>query len=123
MGCQHESRFRELVNMSPASIRAWAKDPRSRCASFESTRRRLGSLAELKAKPGSSWTAADCKYAARVVSFNSRHLGQMARFGCTPRETVALRNWGHAAKCPLPSSSCSTRAPQGPAPRKGPGDR
>ncbi len=120
--CPHEQRFRELVNMRPAAIRAWARDPRSRCASFESTRKRLPALAELKAKPGSQWTEADCRYAARVVSFNSRHLGQMARFGCTERETVALRNWGHAPRCPLPASSCSTRPPAGPKPKRGAGD-
>lgn len=118
-----QSRFHELVNMSSRAIRAWAKDPRAKCASFEQTRKRLPALAALKGKSRGSWTDADCKYAQRVVSFNARHLGQMKRFGCTPRETVALRNWGHAPKCPLPSSGCSTRPPAGPAPRRGPGDR
>lgn len=118
-----QTRFHQLVNMTAGEIRSWARDPRAKCASFEQTRKRLPALAALKAKSSSSWTPADCKYAQRVVSFNSRHLGQMKRFGCTPRETVALRNWGHAPKCPLPSSSCSTRPPKGPAPRRGPGDR
>ena len=118
-----QRRFHELVNMSPSSIRAWAKDSRSKCASFEQTRKRMPALASLKAKSRSDWNDADCKYAQRVVSFNSRHLGQMKRFGCTPRATAALMNWGHRPKCPLPSSSCSTRPPAGPAPRRGPGDK
>lgn len=116
------ARFRQLVNMSPEAIRSWAKDPRSKCASFESTRRRLPALATLKAKPSSAWTEDDCRYARRVISFNARHLGQMQRFGCTTRETVALLNWGHKPRCPMPPASCSTRAPAGPKPRKGAGD-
>ena len=115
--------FRRLVNMSPESIRSWAKDPRARCASFESTRRRLPALANLRAKNPASWTETDCKYARRVNNFNTRHLGQMKRFGCTLRETVALRNWGHMPKCPMPTAGCSTRPPAGPAPKKGPGDK
>lgn len=97
-----QAAFRRAVNMSPDAIRAWARDPRARLASYESTRRRLPGLADLRAKPASSWTGADCSRAQRVVSFVARHTGQMARFGCTPRETVALRNWGHAPRCPLP---------------------
>ncbi len=114
--------FHRLVNMSSGEIRSWAKDPRAKCASFEQTRRRLPALADLKAKKG-AWTEADCRYAQRVNSFNARHLGQMKRFGCTLRETVALRNWGHDPKCPLPKRGCSTRPPAGKAPRRGAGDR
>lgn len=113
--------FHRLVNMTPSAIRAWAKDPRAKCASFEQTRRRLPALANLKAKKG-DWTEADCRYAKRVVSFNSRHLGQMKRFGCTLRETVALKNWGHSPRCKLPKA-CSPRRPAGKAPKKGAGDR
>lgn len=114
--------FHRLVNMSPGEIRRWARDPRAKCASFESTRRRLPKLAALKAKRG-EWSSEDCKYAQRVNNFNTRHLGQMKRFGCTMRETVALRNWGHMPRCPMPPQGCSTRAPKGPAPKRGPGDR
>lgn len=117
-----QSIFHRLVNMSPAAIRAWARDPRAKCASFEQTRKRLPTLAKLKAKAKDRWTEADCKYARRVNGFNSRHLGQMKRFGCTVRETVALRNWGHAPRCALPKT-CAARPPAGKAPRKGPGDR
>lgn len=107
-----QNRFHRLVNMAPGAIRAWAKDPRAKCASFPETRARLPMLADLKAKSRAAWTDKDVSYAQRVISFNSRHLGQMKRFGCTPRETVALRNWGHAAKCALPAVGCSTRPPK-----------
>jgi hypothetical protein len=100
--------FHRLVNMTPAAIRAWAKDPRAKCASFQQTRNRLPALAKLKAKKG-EWTDADCRYGQRVVSFNKRHRGQMKRFGCTLRETVALRNWGHDPKCQLPKT-CERRS-------------
>jgi hypothetical protein len=100
--------FHKLVNMSPREIRAWAKDERAKCASFPETRRRLPMLAALKEKKG-EWTETDCKYGQRVNSFNARHLGQMKRFGCTMRETVALRNWGHMPKCPMPQAGCVAR--------------
>lgn len=109
--------------MSPKSIRAWAKDPRAKCASFEQTRKRLPALASLREKPVARWTEADCKYARRVNSFNTRHLGQMKRFGCTLRQTVALLNWGHRPKCPMPPMDCRKYDPKGPKPKKGPGDR
>jgi hypothetical protein len=113
--------FNRLVNMTPRQIREWSKDPRAKCASFEQTRRRLPALAKLKEKRG-AWTESDCRYAKRVVSFNARHLGQMNRFGCTLRETVALRNWGHNPRCKLPKA-CPPRKPAGKAPRKGAGDK
>ncbi len=118
-----QKQFHQLVNMKPAEIRAWARDPRAKCASFQETRDRLTkpqkyrgvlmrSLADLKALPAGKWEDRDCVYAQRVISFNTRHLGQMKRFGCTTRETVALRNWGHMPKCPMPPSGCSTRPPK-----------
>jgi len=116
-------KFRQLVNMSPKSIRSWARDPRARCASFEQTRKRLPALATLREKAPGSWTPADCQYARRVNSFNTRHLGQMKQFGCTLRQTVALLNWGHRPKCPMPPMDCAKRDPKGPKPKKGPGDR
>lgn len=101
--CPHAKRFGELVNMSPAEIRAWAKDPRSKLASWASTRARLPALAKLKAKPVAQWTEADCKFAARVVSFNSRMDGMRKEHGCTTKIDVSLRNWGRRAPgCKLP---------------------
>lgn len=103
-----QKKFHRLVNMSPRDILAWSKDPRAKCASYPETRARLPALARLKGKTG-EWSAADCKYAQRVVSFNSRHIGQMKRFGCTDRETVALMNWAHRPNCPMPSKTCKPR--------------
>ncbi len=102
--CPHARRFHRLVNMSPAEIRAWAKDPRAKCYSNDATRARLPALARLKAKPVEDWTAADCKYAARVVSFNARMTGALRRDGCTSGYTIALRNWGHKPKCAVPKT-------------------
>jgi hypothetical protein len=103
-----QRKFHRLVNMTPREIVAWSKDPRAKCASFPETRARLPALAKLKAKTG-EWTDADCKYGQRVVSFNSRHLGQMKRFGCTFRETAALMNWAHRPNCPMPPKDCTPR--------------
>lgn len=107
-----QTKFHASVNMSPAAIRKWSKDPRARCASFESTRKRLPALATLKAKPQSLWTAADCAYAQRVVNFNTRMQGNVDTYGCKVRNVTSLLNWGRRAPgCPLPPAGCSTRAP------------
>lgn len=103
--------FHRLVNMSPSAIRAWAADPRAKCASFESTRRRLPALANLKAKPVASWSARDRQFAQRVISFNSRMDGMRKQHGCTTKINVALRNWGRAAPgCPR-VPACQRRSP------------
>lgn len=112
---QIQATFHRLVNMSPSEIRRWAKDPRAKCASFQSTRDRLPKLATLKAKPRSAWTAADYKYAQRVNSFNARMMGTVAQYGCTTRAVVSLRNWGHQPpKCGIPKPGCSTHPPRVP---------
>ena len=95
-------RFKKSVNMSPASMRAWAKDPRARLASFGSTRARLPRVAALKSKPCGKWTAADEKLAARVISFNARMSGVVKKHGCTTKAVISLRNWGRSTRCPLP---------------------
>ena len=97
-------KFRAGVNMAPAAIRAWAKDPRAKEASFEATRRRLPALAALRAKSPDRWTAADCKFARRVNSFNARMQGMVDKWGCKQRLLRALRNWGRE------SPGCSLEA-------------
>lgn len=111
--CGSADAFKRLVNMTPAEIRRWARDPRAKCFSKESTRRRLESLARLRAKPPGQWTAKDCAFAARVVSFNSRMLGAMERDGCTPGYAVSLRNWGHAPRCAVPASCTPSKVARG----------
>jgi hypothetical protein len=97
-----QNRFRRLVNMSPSEIRAWAKDPRAKLASFESTRRRLPALADLAAKRG-NWTAKDCSFAQRVNSFNARMQGMVDKWGCTTKAVISLRNWARQPpRCPIP---------------------
>lgn len=94
--CPYAADFRRWVNMTPREIRRWARDPRAKLASWEATRRRLPALADLRAKPVERWTARDCAFAQRVVSFNSRMTGALRRDGCTVGYAVSLRNWGHA---------------------------
>ena len=95
--------FKQSVNMSAAEIRAWARDPRAREASFASTRRRLPALAALKAKPCSKWTRADARFAQRVLSFNARMGGMVRKYGCTRKAVISLRNWGRQPTgCPKP---------------------
>lgn len=100
--------FKRSVNMTPAEIRAWAKDPRAKCASYASTRARLPKLAALRAKAsrGGTFTASEIAYMRKVVAFNARH-GAQAAVRCTPRRAVALRNWGRKT-CPLPKH-CASR--------------
>lgn len=104
-----QAAFRRSVNMTPGEIRAWARDPRARCASWGETRRRLPGIADLKEKPAASWTAADCSRAQRVVNFNTRMSGLVAVHGCTAKAPLALRNWGRKVACALPASCPSRR--------------
>lgn len=97
--------FKRLTNMSPTQIRAWAKHPASRRASFEATRARLPALADLKAKisRGAALSARECAFAQRVNNFNTRMGGMRRQWGCTDKIVVSLRNWGHQpAGCPVP---------------------
>lgn len=100
--------FKRSVNMSPAEIRAWARDPRAKCASYPSTRARLTKLAALRAKAAraNAFTKDELAYMRKVVGFNARHGAQAAKH-CTPRRAVALRNWGRKT-CPLPKH-CTAR--------------
>jgi hypothetical protein len=98
-----QNRFRKLITMTPAEIRAWAKDPRAKWASWDDTRKRLPMLAALVAKRNGAWTPKDCTYAVRVNSFNARMQGMVRVHGCTDKMTVALRNWGRQPPgCPIP---------------------
>lgn len=91
--CPHAAKkFRSGVNMTPAQIRAWARDPRAKEASFTATRARLPGLARLRAKDPRRWTEGDCKFARRVNSFNARMQGVVDKHGCTRKAVVSLRN-------------------------------
>jgi len=95
--CPYAEDFQKLVNMTPAQIRKWSKDERSKKASWESTRKRLPDLAKLKDKPVTKWTKDDCKFARRVVGFNKRMDGMRKEHGSTEKICVSLRNWGRDA--------------------------
>ena len=89
--------------MTPAQIRAWARDPRAKEASFAATRARLPALANLREKPPAEWTEADCTFAQRVNSFNARMQGVVDTHGCTRKAVISLRNWGRQPPgCPVP---------------------
>lgn len=118
--------FHKSVNMTSAEIRTWAKDPRNKCASEAATVRRLThpqrwkgfvqpALAELKGRPLARWDAAACRYAKRVINFNTRHERQRATQAnkCSPARVVALRNWGRKVACPLPKTGCTVRRYKG----------
>ena len=97
--------FKRLTNMTPAQIRAWAKQPASRRASFAATRARLPALANLKEKisRGAALSAQDCAFAQRVNNFNTRMGGMRRQWGCTDKIVISLRNWGHQSPgCPIP---------------------
>ena len=118
-----QTKFHRSVNMTPAAIRKWARDPRAKCASFESTRKRLPKLVTLKGKKRSAWTDEDCRYAKRVVNFNTRMQGNVSTHGCRVRNVTSLLNWGRKPpKCPMPPKGCSTRAPRAAKPKRGAGD-
>jgi len=99
-----QARFRASVNMTPKEIRAWARNPVARCASFPETRARLPALATLKGKPAAKWTEKDCRFAKRVLSFNARMQGMVKKWGCgSTKAVVSLRNWGRSAPgCVVP---------------------
>ena len=95
--------FSHLINMSGAQIRAWAKDPRSKDASFSHIRAELPLLAQMKDTPPSRWTPKMWDKAMRAVNFVKRHEAQMKKQGAeygtgkyhaTHKRVVALLNWG-----------------------------
>jgi 8-oxo-dGTP pyrophosphatase MutT (NUDIX family) len=95
--------FSHLINMSGAQIRAWAKDPRSKDASFPHIRAELPLLAQMKDTPPSRWTPKMWDKAMRAVNFVKRHEAQMKKQGAeygtgkyhaTHKRVVALLNWG-----------------------------
>jgi hypothetical protein len=95
--------FQRLINMSPAQIRRWHKDPRSKEASLPHIRRELPLLAKTKATRPSKWTPKMLDKARRAVAFVKRHEAQMrkqgkrygtGRYHFTRKRVIALLNWG-----------------------------
>ncbi len=95
--------FQRLINMTPAQIRRWHKDPRSKEASLAHIRRELPLLAKTKATRPSRWTPKMLDKARRAVAFVKRHEAQMKRQGkqygtgryhYTRKRVIALLNWG-----------------------------
>ena len=98
--------FKRLVNMTPAQIRKWHLDPRSKEASLARIRAELPLLARTKGSPPTRWTPKMWDKARRTVAFIKRHEAQMAvqgkRYGTgrlhlTQKRVIALLNWGRIA--------------------------
>ena len=66
--------FRESVNMSPAELRAWAKNPWHKLASTATGLASLKRIPRLLEKRIGDWTAADYHFARKVIAFYKRHL-------------------------------------------------
>ena len=101
--------FRAAVNMTPAQIRAWARDPRAKRASLprrkatgKSAIAELHQVARMAESPASSWTSSDWTKARDLVNFVKRHTAQMGR-ACQTTRIIALRNWAHQPpRCGVP---------------------
>jgi len=96
--------FHDSVNMSPGELRAWAKNPWHKLASTSTGLASLRRIPGLLERQISDWTAADYKFARKVLGFNKRHLtgkthnlfGKPARAGVPwSKRAIALKNWGH----------------------------
>jgi len=99
--------FRRVINMTPAAIDKWRKDPRHRDASLPHIRAELPLLAKMKRTRMSEWTPRMWDKAVRAINFVKRHEAQMKaqgkRYGTGPRHVtykrvVALANWGRKTK-------------------------
>lgn len=103
-------RWKELINMTPAELKAWAKDDarleaslsRDEADSEGGIQSGYDSLHRIKRrvkKPVEDWTAEDYDNAAQENGFNGRMLG--AEPGEPVGDTdmskweISLRNWGH----------------------------
>lgn len=95
---QVEREFKKLVNLTPAQIRKWHKDPRSKEASLPHIRAELPLLARTKATPPSRWTPTMRSKARRAVAFIKRHEAQLKNQDrYTRKRIIALLNWGRRA--------------------------
>ncbi len=101
--------FNKAANMTPAQIRAWARDPRAQRASLprrkatgKSAIAELTQVARMKSSSPSSWTSSDWRKARDLVNFVQRHTAQMGA-ACQPTRIIALRNWAHQPpRCGVP---------------------
>lgn len=90
--------FKKLINLTPAQIRKWHKDPRSKEASLPHIRAELPLLARTRATPPSRWTPAMWSKARRAVAFVKRHEAQLKKQKApTRKRIIALLNWGRRA--------------------------
>ncbi len=93
--------WHRLVNMTPAAVSAWRRNPRHKLASNVAGWSSLARIDHLLRKSLHEWNDADWAHAAKVVNFNTRHLASQQLFGAEvgrsgwSKRAIALRNWGH----------------------------
>jgi len=100
MRCPIQREFLRLINMSPAEMRRWTKDTKSRCYNYTEDAPRTRKIADLKAKNRKRWTSEDCALASAAVAYVKRM--KSAASGkqlCHPQITGSLRSWGHRSRC------------------------
>jgi hypothetical protein len=99
--------FQHVINMTPAEIDRWRKDPRHLDASLPHIRAELPLLVEMKRAPMSRWTPKMWDKALRAINFVKRHEAQMKvqgkRYGTgkmhiTYKRVAALQNWGRKVR-------------------------
>src|SRR6185503_6691258 len=72
MRCPIQREFLRLINMSPAEMRRWTKDTKSRCYNYTEDAPRTRKIADLKAKNRKRWTSEDCALASAAVAYVKR---------------------------------------------------
>ena len=86
--------YTSTVNMSPAELKAWIKNPRNLLASIETGHESLRRLAK-------GDHARDTAFARKVDNFNTRHglstnlFGKEVGHSGWSKRAIALKNWGH----------------------------
>lgn len=112
-GCSYAAAFKKAVNMTPAALRAWMRDPRAREASLpkrkatgKSAIAELAMVAKMLKKSPTKWSKKECVKARDLVNFVGRHRAQArsgGKFKCSRKRVIALRNWAHQPReCGIP---------------------
>ena len=95
------TRFRELVNMAPATLEAWLQTDESKTTGQdsgdgESIGHKSGNkIIAIRHKKKEDLTEADYEHMHHVISYISRHLAQRPAHVEDSNWLYSLKNWGH----------------------------